>query len=141
MLHYLDTSVVVALLLRDAHSTKANAWLLRAMPAMLLSDFCAVEFAALVSRRVRMGTLAHDNAARTLEEFDRWRSDVVQSLHCAPEHIAQAEQAVRDFETKLNAADAVHLAVAKRIGVTLATFDARLAEAAARHGVSVIIPE
>jgi hypothetical protein len=30
--HYLDTSVVVALLLQDMHSPKADAWLIRTKP-------------------------------------------------------------------------------------------------------------
>lgn len=48
-----------------------------------------------------------------------------------------AERIVRDFSTKLAAADALHLASAKNAGATLATLDARLAEAARAHGVEV----
>jgi hypothetical protein len=44
MSYYLDTSVV-ALVLRDSHTTKAEAWLEHAAPACVVSDFCAIEFA------------------------------------------------------------------------------------------------
>ena len=44
---------------------------------------------------------------------------------------------MRDFSTKLAAANASRLASAKNIGVTLATLDARLAEAARGQGVAL----
>jgi predicted nucleic acid-binding protein len=44
---------------------------------------------------------------------------------------------VRDYSTKLSAPDALHLASAKNAGATLATFDARLADAARAQGVEV----
>jgi predicted nucleic acid-binding protein len=70
MNHYLDTSVVVALLLQDMHSSEADAWLIRTKPTFLISDFCAVEFAAVISRRVRMNGLTADNASLALRRFD-----------------------------------------------------------------------
>jgi predicted nucleic acid-binding protein len=48
-----------------------------------------------------------------------------------------AERLVRDFSTRLAAADALHLASAKNAGATLATFDARLAEAARGQGLAL----
>ena len=48
-----------------------------------------------------------------------------------------AERIVRDFATKLAAADALHLASAKNAGAALATFDLRLADAARMKGVKV----
>ena len=115
MSHYLDTSVVVALLLQDAHSSKADAWLIRARPILLVGDFCTIEFAAVVSRRVRMNQLTAETANLALRKFDDWLSRAVQIVQCAPEQMALAS-------------------------ATLATFDDRLAEAARRHAVPVTIP-
>ena len=70
MSHYLDTSVMVALLLPDAHSSRADAWLVRERPTFLASDFCAVEFAAVVSRRVRMNQLTAETANLVLTLVD-----------------------------------------------------------------------
>ena len=53
MNYYLDTSVVVALVLRDSHTARAEAWLQHAAPACIVSDFCAIEFASVVSRSRR----------------------------------------------------------------------------------------
>jgi predicted nucleic acid-binding protein len=47
---------------------------------------------------------------------------------------------VRDYSTKLTAADALHLASAKNGGARLATFDVRLAEAARAAGVELSGP-
>ena len=140
MSHYLDTSVVVALLLQDAHSSKADAWLIRARPILLVSDFCTIEFAAVVSRRVRMNQLTAETANLALRKFDDWLSRAGQIVRCAPEQMALARQIVRDFASKLSAPDAIHLAITRHSGATLATFDDRLAEAARRHAVPVTIP-
>jgi predicted nucleic acid-binding protein len=55
--------------------------------------------------------------------------------------MAVAGQLVRDFTTKLSAPDAIHLAITRHVGATLATFDDRLAEAAQRHAVPVTLPD
>jgi predicted nucleic acid-binding protein len=139
--HYLDTSVVVALLLQDMHSSKADAWLIRTKPTFLVSDFCSIEFAAVVSRRVRMNGLTAESASLILRSFDDWLSRPVQVIRCGPEQMAAAGQIVRDFTTKLSAPDAIHLAITRHVGATLATFDDRLAGAARRHAVPVTIPD
>ena len=140
MNHYLDTSVVVALLLQDMHSSRADAWLIRTKPTLLVSDFCSVEFAAVVSRRVRMSALTAGNASLALRRFDDWLSRPVQVVRCTSEQMAAAGQIVRDFTTKLSAPDAIHLAITRHLGATLATFDDRLAAAAQQHAVPVTIP-
>jgi uncharacterized protein len=139
--HYLDTSVMVALLLKDAHSIRADTWLTREKPTFLASDFCAVEFAAVVSRRVRMNRLTTETANLALRRFDEWLSRTVQIVRCTPEQMAAAGQIVRDFTLKLSAPDAIHLAIARHSGATLATFDDRLAEAARQHAVPVMTPD
>ncbi len=140
MSHYLETSMMVALLLPDVHSSGAEAWMIREKPTFLASDFCAVEFAAVISRRVRMNQLTVETADLALGKFDDWLSRTVQIVRCAPEHMAAAGQIVRDFTSKLSAPDAIHLAITRQSGATLATFDDRLAEAARRHAVPVMIP-
>jgi predicted nucleic acid-binding protein len=110
-------------------------------PIFLVSDFCRVEFAAVVSRRVRMNRLTTETANLALRRFDDWLSRTVQIVRFASEQMALAGQFVRDFTSKLSAPDAIHLAIARHIGATLATLDDRLAEAARRHAVPVMIPD
>jgi predicted nucleic acid-binding protein len=138
--HYLDTSIVVAMLQRDAHSSAADTWLSRAKPTLIVSDFCAVEFSAVISRRVRMNLMAPGTARLILRDFDEWLMRSVHAVRCGSEQMTAARQIVQDFTTKLNAPDAIHLAMARHLGSTLATFDKRLADAARSHGVPVVIP-
>ena len=138
---YADTSLLFSLYSTDSHSPKADAWLIRTKPTFLVSDFCSVEFAAVISRRVRMNGLTAESASLILRRFDDWLSRPVQVIRCGPEQMAAAGQIVRDFTTKLSAPDAIQLAITRHLGATLATFDDRLAGAAQRHAVPVTIPD
>lgn len=140
MNHYLDSSVVVALLLPDAHSFKADAWLTRTTPTFTISDFCKVEFAAVISRRARMKGLTASDAAVALGKFDSWLNNGAEVVTCGQQHMASAESLVRDFSSKLSAPDAIHLAIASENSFVLVTFDERLAQAAQRHNIPVVVP-
>lgn len=141
MSYYLDTSIVVALVLRDAHTAKAEAWLERATPACIVSDFCALEFASVVSRQVRMSHLSPADGSAVLDVFDEWIARTAQIVTSSGEQMEAAGRMVRDFDTKLSAPDAIHLAVAKQYGLALVTFDERLGDAARRENVKTVIPE
>lgn len=107
MNYYLDTSVLVALILPDAHSQSADAWLTKVNPTLVTSDFCTIEFAAVVSRRVRMNNLSVPTANLALRTLDGWLARTAQVVPCAPHHMALAAALVRDFPTKLMAPDAI----------------------------------
>jgi uncharacterized protein len=141
MNYYLDTSVVVALVLRDSHTARAEAWLQHAAPACIVSDFCAIEFASVVSRQVRMSHLSPADGSAVLEVFDEWIARTTQVVTSSGEHMEAAGRMVRNFDTKLSAPNAIHLAVAKYHGLVLATFDERLGEAARREHVKIVMPE
>lgn len=103
---------------------------------MIVSDLTGLEFAAVVSRAHRMRRFDDDAAARALASFDEIRADSLPQSHGRGD-LELAERLIRDFSTKLAAADALHLASAKNAGATLATLDVRLAEAARGQGVKV----
>jgi uncharacterized protein len=132
---YLDTSVIVALVLRDLHTAKAEAWLEHTAPACIVSDFCAIEFASVVSRQVRMSHLSTADGSAALDLFDEWIARAAQVVTSSGEHMEAAGRMVRNFDTKLSAPDAIHLAVAKHHGLVLATFDERLGD------VKTVVPE
>ena len=128
-------------MLRDPHTAKAEAWLERAAPACIVSDFCAIEFASVVSRQVRMSHLSAEDGSAALDLFDAWIARTAQVVASSGEHMEAAGRMVRNFDTKLSAADAIHLAVAKYHGLVLATFDERLGDAARRESVKTVVPE
>ena len=134
---YLDTSVVIAILIDEPSSEVARAWFRRlADDDVIVADLAAIEFAAGISRWLRMGRIDVGQAEFALASCDMLRAQCLSYTH-GRDDFALAELIARDFTTKLLAPDALHLASAKNAGARLATFDVRLAKAARMQGVEV----
>jgi predicted nucleic acid-binding protein len=133
---YFDASVLVPLLVADTHTRRASAWYSTLSASVIVSDLASLEVSAVLSRDLRTGRLTLSAAESALLDFDAMRASCERLSHGAPDFVL-AERMVRDFSTKLAAADALHLASVKNASATLATFDARLAEAAKAKGVEV----
>jgi predicted nucleic acid-binding protein len=131
---YFDASVLLPLLIADAHTEKAAAWYSDLSATVVVSDFANLEVNAVLSRHLRVGRLKQGEVEDALLDFDTMRAHCERLSHGASDFLL-AERLVRDFATKLAAADALHLASAKNAGATLATLDARLAEAARGQGI------
>jgi len=134
---YFDASVLLPLLIADAHTEKASAWYSGLSATVVVSDFANLEVNAVLSRHLRVGRLTQGEVENALLDFDAMRANCERLSH-GPSDFLLAERFVRDFSTKLAAADALHLASAKNAGAALATFDARLAEAANGQGVALV---
>jgi predicted nucleic acid-binding protein len=131
---YLDASVLIPLLVADAHTQGAVAWYSNANATLIISDLANLEVSAVLLRDLRKGRFAQEAAENALLDFDAMRANCERLSHGASDFLL-AERLVRDSATKLAAADALHLASAKNAGTTLATLDLRLAEAARGQGV------
>jgi uncharacterized protein len=70
--------------------------------------------------------------------FEEWLSRTA-ALVNTTSHVEAADRIVRDSDTKLSAPDGIHLAVTKRLGAVLVTFDQRLAAAAQLQTVRTIL--
>ena len=137
---YLDASAIVPLILRDAHTPTMEQWLANAREDLVVSDFGALEVAAVISRQVRSARMSEQQASLALALLDDWLARASTSIETGASDLALADRFVRDFATKLAAPDALHLALASNRGCRLATFDTRLAAAAAIRGVRAIAP-
>lgn len=137
---YLDTSVVVSLIVKDDHTAKADSWYREAIPSPVISSFVKLEFAATISRYLRIDRLSQPAAARFLDFFDRWTSEETHCIEVAADDMKRADLMVRNFATKLAGPDAIHLAIAGRTGLPVVTFDHRLAAAARMQTIEAIIP-
>jgi uncharacterized protein len=126
---YVDSSVLLPLLIADAHTEKVGAWYSSLSATVVVSDFANLEVNAMLSRHLRMGRLTEGEVENALLDFDAPRANCERLSHGASGFLL-AERLVRNFSTKLAAADALHLASAKSAGSTLATLDLRLADAA-----------
>ena len=137
---YCDASVIVPAIIEEPLSGAVAALLQGQSRAVLVSDFAAGEFASAVARRFRMAELTAAEAQQALIEYDLWSSVAAQGVHVAREDIANATALVRRLDLKLRLPDAIHLAICMRLGLTLATLDLGLANAARALGAPHIVP-
>ena len=134
---YLDASVLLPILVQEPLSAAVDGYILAKDGELLVSDFAAAEVASALSRLVRTGKLTAADATARLEDFDIWRAGASALVEIHGSDVRLAAIFVRRFDLMLRAPDALHLAIAKRLDVTLATLDRRLA-AAARELVVVV---
>ena len=76
---------------------------------MIVSDLVRLEFSAFVSRAVRTKRFDSDQAALALKSFDELYKSC-DSLEHTLRDFSRADELIREFATKLGAADALHLA-------------------------------
>jgi predicted nucleic acid-binding protein len=133
---YFDASIIVSLFLDDAFAARAEAFLRIELPVPLVSDFAAAEFASALGVRVRMDTISADAARRAFADFDSWRVSTWR-IETTTADVALAEAWLRRLDLGLRTPDALNIALARRAGGILATFDLRMAEAAKRLDMQV----
>ena len=105
-----------------------------------MSDFTAAEFASAVARWVRTRELKETAARSALESFDLWLTRSAQRVEVSPADIAAATTFLRRLDLPLRTPDAIHIAIAQRLGATLVTFDRRMAANAAALGTVAEMP-
>lgn len=140
MIAYLDASVLVPLMVFEASSAAMQRWISAYEGRLIVSEFAAAEASSGISKLVRMNRLSPVEATAALADFDSWRFAVTETVAIGDVDFRAAHLLVRRFETKLRAADALHLAVARRLDATLVTSDQTLHDAALMVGVAVTAP-
>jgi uncharacterized protein len=116
---YFDTSFLTPLFLTEATSETIGGFF-RDPPGgeLAISQWTAVEFSSVIARRMRMGGLDREGAARADARFTELveRSFIV--LLPSRDDFTLARQYLRRFETGLRAGDALHLAIASNSSAT-----------------------
>ena len=134
---YFDASVLVALFAVDTFTSRARAVLKLPNLIAMVSAFAATEFASVLARRVRTGALTAGEAHLAFANFDGWTARAAQRLEIFPGDLVFAETYLRRLDLNLRAPDAIHIAIAQRVGATLVTFDDKMAAAAKMLGTPV----
>ncbi|MEG3175022.1 type II toxin-antitoxin system VapC family toxin [Sphingomonas sp. RB3P16] len=139
MSHYCDASVIGTLVFRDTDWIDVRRWIETTEPSLAYSDFGVGELASAVGRRVRMQQLDASTAQTLLRDFPTrlpgWARSTIE-----PSDIAVATDYMLNFELGLRFPDAIHIATAERLGLTLVSTDIRQVRAAVSLGVAAINP-
>lgn len=137
-MHYLDTSVLAAILLRDAESERVEKMLLGLRGELqALSIWTGVEVFSAIARRLRMRDIGVREAARARQTYDEEFVAKHEVLMLTAADYARARSLLAVDGTKLRAGDALHLAVALNNGVsTFRTLDKDLRKIAVQSGLT-----
>ena len=128
---YLDASVLIPNVIKEASSPTIEGYLASAVGPLLVSTFAAGEVASATSRLVRMGAQSSDEGRQALVDFDDWLETDATLVDVEGGDVRLATAFVRRFELMLRTPDALHVAICQRLGARLVTRDKRLAAAAA----------
>lgn len=135
---YADTSVVMAALTVEAFSGRAQSWLeQRSRSGVAISPWVAAEFESALGLKQRTGHLDDAARAKASLAFEKVVAESVFVAGIVTGDFAEARRFLRRAELGLRTPDALHLAIASRLGMTLGTLDRRLAAAGEALGVSV----
>lgn len=134
---YLDANILIALFISDSLTPNATAAVAKLVEPMVVSDAAALEFASTVARKVRAGVISARDGREALANFDVW-IDATERVQAAASDITAADAIVRRFDINLHGMDALHVALAIRIGARLLTLDAKMRANARKAGVSVV---
>lgn len=136
---YLDTSLLTAALTAEERSESARNWINAADEPLITSEWAMTELASALSlkqRRRELDPVTRAVAERSLARLVDEALDVVLVLQ--PDFRAAAEL-VRVPERNLRGGDALHIAVAGRLGATLHSLDGDQVAAARQLGVDAVV--
>jgi uncharacterized protein len=135
---YLDTSVVVPLLIDEIHSQRVGDWLAgQADAALSVSLWTTAEISSALSMRIRAGTLSTATRDAALGLWSRLCRESFGIVEIDPAHFTRAAALVDRHTLGLRAPDALHLAIAEAAGATMVTLDERLKSACLAVGLPV----
>lgn len=129
---YLDTCVLVSLLHGDAGYPAAEAWLSGLDDeALWISHWVLLEFTSATAVRLRRGELASEKAQPIRATLELFCQERLGMLEPRGEDFRRAQRWLEQEPAfGLKGADALHLAIAHRHGLTLITADQALIKAA-----------
>jgi len=134
-LTYVDTSVWIALLAREAPAAALTQWLATA-PALCCADWTQLEMASALGIKHRRGDMPLDAALAICEVFESMMAYQVREFPLTPQDVARARALCLDMGQGLRAGDGLHLAVAMRLECShFFSFDHNLNRHAERAGL------
>lgn len=138
---YLDTSLLVAALTREAKTVSVVEWMAAQEPEELaVSDWVVTEFSAALSLKLRTRQIKLSERANALAAFVQLLAGSLSVLPISSSHFRLAARLADQETLGLRGGDALHLALCADRGAALCTLDARLAAAGSSVGVKTVTP-
>ena len=135
---YLDSCVVLSLFLGDSGYGAAEQWLLaQADQPLWVSHWVLLEFSGVVALCLRRGELTAERGLAINAEFECFRQERLSLLEPRGADYLQARQWLQELNgPSLRSGDALHLAMAKRQSLKIASADQGLIKAAEALGLA-----
>jgi predicted nucleic acid-binding protein len=137
---YVETSVLLALHLREPRSAHATHWYASCTDELVSAHWCATEFASALGIKQRNGQIDAAAADAAWRRFERLCANDLKLLPVEAALFARAAALTGDSPGGLRAGEALHLAAAldyKTEGI--ATLDQTLARCAKRHKLKLAL--
>jgi predicted nucleic acid-binding protein len=111
---YFDTSFLVPLVFIEPTCDVVRHFIsIQPSGAMFASHWNLVEFASMLGREVRMGSLNTEEAGRAMERFRNLLAQSFTVVVPTQDDFTAATRMIATFQTGLRAGDALHLAIAE----------------------------
>lgn len=135
---YLDASVLVGLFVADDRlAGRARTLTIGDHEDLVVSSFAMAEFSSVIARLRRMNSLNDEQAHDIFALFDTWVARFADIAETRDSDMQVAAAIIRRLELNVRAPDAINLAIARRLGAAVATFDKGMATNAAALGIAV----
>ncbi len=135
---YVDTSVLVALLLPEPKSADVIRWYAACQDDAVSAVWCVTEFASALGIKQRTGQISEMQGQAAWQRFERLCANDLQLLPVEPATFHRAGVLTLDAATGLRSGDALHLAAALEARArSMATLDDVLGKNAKRLKMSL----
>ena len=136
-MRYVDTSVLVAYLTREAGSDIAETFMQSPGAKLAVSSWTELELLSAFGVKIRTRQLSRQNADDAIDAYSRLVAPQLHRIHVDDSDHRRAVMLLDGWKTALRAGDGLHLAVATAHNASVVTFDVGMAEAGAMLGVPV----
>jgi len=109
---YVDTSVLVALFLKEPRSSDVARWYAACEDDLVSAMWCVTEFASALSIKQSTGQIDGTEAQAAWQHFERLCANDLQLMPVEPVTFHRAAVLTLDHDSGLRAGDALHLAAA-----------------------------
>lgn len=134
-MRYVDTSVLMAFLLPETGSQRAERLMTSPGEALAFSSWTEAELLSALGIQVRRKLITRSGARKAVDAFASLVAPALVRLAVDDNDHRMAAHMLDGWQTTMRAGDALHLALVREYQAELWTFDRDMAKAAAHFGL------